>query len=274
MSAWASAAPLVPLGLAVGAFGTIVGAGGGFVLTPVLLLLYPHDSPGTITAISLFVVFCNAGSGTAAYLRQRRVDLATGWRYALATLPGAVGGALLVGDVPKHVFDVLMAVVLGSLAVWLLRGAGQSGERLPGGRLSERRVVDAEGEVHEYRTPVRRGMVLSLGVGFLSSLLGIGGGVVHVPLLVRVLGFPTHIATATSHFVLAVMSAGGTATHAVHGTFGHGAGIHRAVMLAAGVIPGAQLGAWLSRRMGGGAIERLLAVGLLALAVRLATTAL
>jgi uncharacterized protein len=65
-----------------------------------------------------------------------------------------------------------------------------------------REVVDKLGVTYRYRVPLRRGMAHSTGAGFLSSFLGIGGGIVHVPLLVGVLGFPTHIATATSHFVL------------------------------------------------------------------------
>lgn len=66
-----TAALLVLIGFAVGAFGTVVGAGGGFILTPILLLLYPHESAQTLTAISLAVVFFNAASGSAAYARQR-----------------------------------------------------------------------------------------------------------------------------------------------------------------------------------------------------------
>ncbi|MGH3000420.1 MAG: sulfite exporter TauE/SafE family protein, partial [Gaiellaceae bacterium] len=95
---------LVAIGVGVGTFGTIVGAGGGFILTPILLLLYPHDSPRTITAISLAVVFFNAASGSVAYARQRRIDYRSGVVFAIATLPGAVGGALLVGHVSRHVF--------------------------------------------------------------------------------------------------------------------------------------------------------------------------
>lgn len=91
------------LGVGVGAFGTLVGAGGGFILTPILLLLYPHDSAQTLTAISLAVVFFNAVSGSIAYQRQRRIDLRSGGIFALATLPGAVGGALLVGSVADRV---------------------------------------------------------------------------------------------------------------------------------------------------------------------------
>ena len=53
----------------MGAFGTLIGAGGGFLLVPILLLLYPNDSVETITTISLAVVFLNALSGSIAYAR-------------------------------------------------------------------------------------------------------------------------------------------------------------------------------------------------------------
>ena len=65
---------LVLLGIAVGTYGTMIGAGGGFVLVPLLLILYPGKPPEAITSISLAVVFLNAASGTVAYVRQRRID--------------------------------------------------------------------------------------------------------------------------------------------------------------------------------------------------------
>ena len=111
--------------------------------------------------------------------------------------------------------------------------------------------------------------MLSVGVGFVSSFLGIGGGVVHVPLLVGLLGFPTHIATATSHFVLAFMALVATLTHVLSGTFHHAVGLRRAAALSVGVVVGAQLGAKLSQRLSGAVIERLLALGLVALGARL-----
>ena len=258
---------LVLIGFAVGAFGTVIGAGGGFILTPILLLLYPHDSAQTLTAISLTAVFFNAASGSLAYARQRRIDYRSGIVFALATVPGAIGGALLVGDISRQAFNAIMGAVLAALAVWLL-----AGERWPlrraHGHLEHRALTDRQGETYEYAVPLRRGALFSLGVGFLSSFLGIGGGVIHVPLLVRAFGFPTHIATATSHFVLAIMAGTGTATHLVLGSFHHH-GFRRTVALSAGVVAGAQLGAHVSLRIGGRVIQWLLAVALLALAVRL-----
>ena len=245
-----TAALLVLIGFAVGAFGTLIGAGGGFILTPILLLLYPHDSPQTLTAISLAAVFFNAASGSAAYARQRRIDYRSGTVFALATLPGAIGGAVAVGSVSRQLFDGIMGAVLALLAVWLLIG-----ERWPlptPKRHLERRVLtDRAGETYTYTVPLRRGALYSLAVGFLSSFLGIGGGVIHVPLLVRALGFPTHIAL---------------------GSFAHHHGLRRTLALSVGVVAGAQLGARISLRLRGSVIQLLLAAALLALAARLLYT--
>ncbi len=256
------------LGLAVGAFGTLVGAGGGFILTPVLLLIYPHATPELITAISLVVVFFNASSGTAAYAHQRRIDYRSGLIFALCTLPGSVLGVLVADRVSRPGFDVVMGVALTALAIWLIAGTTEAGEGKPGVG-SPRTITSREGETYRYRARVRRGAVLSVGVGFVSSFLGIGGGVVHVPLLVAALGFPTHVATATSHFVLAIMALVATITHILSGSFHHGVGLRRAAALSVGVVIGAQVGARLSKNISGRRIQHLLAAGLLALGVRL-----
>jgi uncharacterized protein len=246
-----TAVVLCLVGVGVGAFGTLIGAGGGFILTPILLLLYPHDSAQTLTAISLTAVFFNAASGSVAYARQRRIDFRSGMVFAAATLPGAVGGALVVGAVSRHVFDGIMGAVLGLLAAWLL-----AGERwpLPGpkGHLERRELVDRAGERYLYSVPVRRGALYSLGVGFVSSFLGIGGGVIHVPLLVR-----------------AIMAGAGTLTHIGLGSFAHGHGVRRTLALSAGVVVGAQLGAHVSLRLRGAVIQWLLGAALLALSARL-----
>jgi uncharacterized membrane protein YfcA len=264
----ATAFVLFGIGFAVGAFGTLIGAGGGFILTPILLLLYPHDSAQTLTAISLAVVFFNACSGSLAYTRQRRIDYRSGTIFALATLPGAVAGALVVGAVSRNAFNAIMGSVLGLLAIWLLAGERWVLPR-PSRHLETRELVDRLGRRYVYSVSLRLGALYSLVVGFVSSFLGIGGGVIHVPLLIRALGFPIHVATATSHFVLAIMAGGGALTHIALGSFAHGHGVRRTLALSLGVVLGAQLGAHVSRRLAGASIHRLLAVALLALAARL-----
>jgi uncharacterized membrane protein YfcA len=260
---------LVLLGFGVGAFGTLVGAGGGFILTPILLLLYPHQPAKTLTAISLIVVFFNAASGSVAYRRQRRTDYRSGIVFGAATIPGAIGGALLVAHVSRAVFDPLTGAVLALLAGWLVLGGERAQEPHLRGRGTERDLVDARGEHYHYEVPLVRGAIYSLGVGFVSSFLGIGGGVIHVPLLVRALGFPTHIATATSHFVLAIMAGTASITHLATYSFSIGHGLRRAIALSIGVVAGAQLGAHVSLHLSSRTIQWLLAAALAALSVRL-----
>jgi len=259
---------LVALGFAVGTLGTLVGAGGGFLLAPLLLIIYPHDSPQTLTAISLAAVWANSTSGSIAYARQRRIDIRSGIVFGLATLPGAVGGALAVDHVPRRAFDAIMAAALAAVAVWITVHGRRSTGRPRGG--SERMLVDAAGREWRYEVRVVRGAAYSLVVGFASSFLGIGGGVFHVPILVAGLGFPTHIATATSHFVLAIMSGAGVLTHLAQGSYAVGHGLRRSLALAVGVAIGAQLGARISTRVAAVVIERLLAVALALVAIRLA----
>ena len=65
---------LILLGAVAGGLGTLIGAGGGFLLVPALIFLYPAAAPDTITSISLAVVACNAVSGSMAYARMKRID--------------------------------------------------------------------------------------------------------------------------------------------------------------------------------------------------------
>jgi len=71
----------------VGTYGTIIGGGGGFILVPLLVFLFPDDGPSMITAASLAVVCVNAASGTIAYAVQRRISYRAGILFAAATIP-------------------------------------------------------------------------------------------------------------------------------------------------------------------------------------------
>ena len=241
---------LIPLGFVVGAYGTLIGAGGGFVLVPILLVLYPRESPEIITSISLAVVFFNAASGSVAYARMGRIDYRAGLIFSAAAAPGAVLGALSTSYIPRNTFNLMFGIIMILASFYLFRRPG-------GGRHGSVGNLAAN-EVPPYNLTL--GTALSLFVGYFSSLLGIGGGIIHVPALVRILNFPVHIATATSHFILAIMALTGTLAHFATGTFHHG--IRRAICLSIGVVIGAQVGARLSTRISGSWIIRGLAIAL------------
>ena len=263
---------LIPLGFVVGAYGTLIGAGGGFVLVPFLLILYPQETTETITGISLAVVFFNALSGSVAYARMKRIEYRSGLIFSAATIPGAILGALATAYLPRRLFDTVFGLLLMAASVYLAirPGVRVEAERPCPPNHRECIVTDANGTIHRFSYHQLLGIVVSMAVGFFSSLLGIGGGIIHVPVLVQLLNFPIHIATATSHFVLTNMALTGTLTHLATGTFSHG--FRRTIMLAIGVILGAQLGAWLSGRTQGTWIIRGLAIALGAVGIRLLMT--
>lgn len=236
-------------GLLIGALGTLIGAGGGWMIVPLLMFgagFRPPDAVGT----SLAVVFLNALSGSIAYMLQGRVLYRMGVVFAIATIPGALLGASLVQHLTSRWFTLLFGGFLLVLAATLHRGRALSvSPRWRGG--------DARAEDAALRSPVMLvGAALSFAVGVISSLFGIGGGIIHVPFLIVGLGLPVHAATATSHFVLAVTSLTGSLAFLRHGQVDLGV----AAAMGLGVLLGAQGGARLSSRMPGDPIRRLLAV--------------
>src|SRR5919202_4085876 len=169
---------LLFVGAAVGTFGTLVGAGGGFVLVPLLALLEPTLATSGVTAMSLAVVAMNATSGAIAYARQRRIDYHSGVLFALATLPGSIGGALVSRLIARPVFDLIFAALLVGLAVFVVVTHEEDPEPAPEGTWghAQRELTDAGGTRYRYSANIPLGVALSLAVGFASSLLGIGGG--------------------------------------------------------------------------------------------------
>jgi uncharacterized membrane protein YfcA len=253
---------LVPLGFLAGAYGTLIGAGGGFVLAPVLLLIYPDEAPETIASISLAVVFFNALSGTIAYTRANRINYQAGMRFAAATVPGAVAGALANTALSRAKFDVIFGVLLIVVAGFLALNPGKQAT----GSFADATLDSSK--IGGLSAPaLLLGALLSALFGFISSFFGIGGGFLYVPALMHLLHYPVHNATATSVFILTITAFTGSATHVALGLFHHG--IRRAILLAIGAIFGAQIGASLSHRLHGDWIIRGLALALTLVGLRL-----
>ena len=266
---------LALLGVVVGTYGTLVGVGGGFLIVPLLLIIYKLP-PAAAAATSLVIVLLNAASGSVTYIRRGRVDIRTGLLLAAATVPGAFFiGPELAERIPDRAFKIGFGVFLLVMATLLFfrpeRTSPATGPAPRKGIWMVRRTFrDGSGAAMDYEFDVVLAVALSFAVGVLSSMLGIGGGIVHVPALIHLMSFPVHAATATSQFVLAFTAAAGVAKYASGG--------HVVWPLAAvigiGVIVGAQVGARLSHRMKGGRIIRLLVLAIVLLGGRLIWSAI
>ncbi|MEW6734051.1 MAG: sulfite exporter TauE/SafE family protein [Acidobacteriota bacterium] len=257
---------LIPIGFVVGAFGTIIGVGGGFLLVPVLLLFYPEQSTETITSISLAVVFFNALSGSLAYARMGRINYRFGVWFSLATVPGAILGVLTTPFFPRRAFEAIFGFFMVLLAAFLLLRFNNEQNT------QEYKAANRASNSNKEPRNLGRGIVFSLFIGYISSVLGIGGGILHVPTMVTLLNFPVHIATATSQFTLAIMAFTGTVGHIALGTFQQS--IRETVALAVGALLGAPIGARFSNRLEAGWIMRSLAITLGFVGIRIFLKAL
>ena len=264
---------LILIGFFIGALGTLIGAGGGFILVPLLIILRPDFSPETITAISMVVVACNAISGSFAYIRTKKVDYKAGIIFAICTIPGSILGVLTTKIIPRNLFDIIFGIIMLALAVFLFFKAGKEErvhKKVNGGKgWIHQHLTDKWGENYYYSYNLRLGMLLSLFVGYFSPLLGIGGGIIHVPAMAEWLLFPVHIATATSHFILAIMSTVSVIVHYLQGNYDDPLIVKMVIGLVIGVVPGAQLGAYLSRKINGKYIIKALAISICILGVKI-----
>lgn len=264
---------LVITGLLIGTIGTLIGAGGGFILVPLLLIFYPEFSPEVITAISIAVVAVNATSGTIAYARSGRIDYKAGIIFAIYTIPGSVLGVYTVQYIPKDIFNIIFGILLIALSVYLFYKSKNTilstSEPESKKGYIHRIVTDRSGTSYTYSYNQFQGNLVSVIVGYISPLLGIGGGIIHVPAMVNWLKFPVHIATATSHFILAVMASVSVAVHAYTGTYNDPKTVTMILLLAIGVVPGAQLGAMLSHKIKSNVIIQALAVCLIIVGIRI-----
>ena len=264
---------MVLLGVFSGAYGVLVGAGGGFILSPMLLLLFGSEEPETVAGTVLAAIAINSVLVAVRYIRMRVVDYRSAILFAVAATPGAVVGAFGVSAVAPEIFSVLFGVLLLLLALQLAfrpnivrilwRGQSRNLISMP---VSKRHIVTASGQ--EYRYEFNEALATSFNVvlGFISSFFGIGGGFLRTPILVLAFGFPVRIAAASSVFALAIYGSAGALTH---GYLGHIELFPTLLFIGVGLAVGGQIGAMLSGRVQGVWVMRMLLVVVLLLGVRL-----
>jgi uncharacterized membrane protein YfcA len=163
-------------------------------------------------------------------------------------------------------FSVIFSLLLMILSYYLFSGKEFYVVRTKVAQAPNTRYLqDATGEEFSYAPDMSVGFSASILIGVFSGLFGIGGGIIHVPLMYSVLGIPVHIATATSHFILAITSFLGSIVFVGLGCVD----LDYAVLLGIGTIIGATFGARLSLKTHPDVIKKVIALCLFLLALRL-----
>nr|WP_309507480.1 sulfite exporter TauE/SafE family protein [Sediminibacillus dalangtanensis] len=270
---------LLCIGIIAGGYGTIVGAGGGFIFVPALLLLF-HMDPAVASASGLVIVLINSLSGVLGYAKQEKIIYKTGLTIGMSALPGSLAGVWLLQHFSSQYFYVVFATTLVALGLFLfskntpfprkgvINKDGKKAYQEAGPTLEkDASVTQAASISNAQNTGASSGWFIPLGLvmGILSSYLGIGGGWLLVPILIYIFNVSTHFATATSLFSLCLYSSVGVISQFFYGNIDW----MTVFWGGAGVIAGAQLGVLLSQRIPGRIIMQMLSILLVVIGVRM-----
>lgn len=261
---------LALFGLFAGAYGCLIGAGGGFILMPILLMVHPNEPASVLTATSLIAIFMNSLYGSIAYVRMGRVNYKCAAMLIMGIAPGSIAGVALARVVPRGFFDVLFGSMLMLLAGCLALKApavheSTSENHFANSAMDKAAIARGNYASHNLKVNISIAMLLGCLIACISNLAGVGGGIILVPALVELLKMPVRIATATSMLVLCVNSLIGSAAHFVFGTAFNAA---ESIIIGVGMMAGAQIGVMLSGRISSRWIMRLLAIALGIVGVR------
>ncbi|GAC1632927.1 MAG: sulfite exporter TauE/SafE family protein [Chloroflexota bacterium] len=204
------------IALIAGAGGAALGIGGGIFIIP-SLTLFLHAGMKTAIATSIVGVVATSVSGGIVFLRQQDANMRLGLLLALATTPGAVVGAVVGGHIASRFLSGIFALVLLASAIEMVRNSSSGLENEPAPEQSKARArgtgtsSDARtGASSTHRiTHMPLGLAISAGAGLVSGLLGVGGGIVQVPLMHVLMRVPFKVATATSTYIIGMTAMAG-----------------------------------------------------------------
>jgi len=215
------------VGLVAGALSAMTGIGGGLLTTPAIRLILGY--PGMIAVgTSLFVVIPTAAIGLITHMRRGNVDFSLITPVVWWGIPASIAGAWTSSILGSKIVLLAVAVLICVMSIDIMLRSPRAEEERPG---VTSRSLDS-------KTWTQR--ALGLGTGFLSGLLGIGGGIVLVPVLIRYFRIPVKLAVGTSLAGVLGLSIPGAI---VHHSLGH-VEMTVGIAMAAGTIPGAALGSW------------------------------
>lgn len=255
---------LIMISFFAGAYGIIVGAGGGFIFVPALLMI-GHLSPQVAAGTGLVIVFLNSASGIIGFINQKRIHFKLGIILIIGAIPGTFIGSEILKWISPKFFTVIFGFLLVMLGIFLML------KNRPKQNVRSEIAASMEGYselILNRQSSILQIMAIGLcGVflGIVSSFFGIGGGWLLVPILIYIFRIKPHIATATSIFSLCFYSLVGMITYGIQGNIDW----YLALFGGIGVLFGGQVGVYLSTKLTGSRIVQMLAVILMIVGVKL-----
>ncbi|HJO68104.1 MAG TPA: sulfite exporter TauE/SafE family protein [Rhodospirillales bacterium] len=269
---------ILGMGGAVGFLSGLFGVGGGFLMTPLLILM--GIMPSVAVATEANQIVAASVSGVIAHWRRGNVDVKMGIVLLVGGVVGSTFGVWLftilreIGQLDL-VIRLAFVIFLGTIAALMLfesiRALTRNPRRAPPKRHHHYWVHGLPFKMRFRRSRLYISVLLPIAVGFLvgvlAAIMGVGGGFFMVPAMIYLLGMPTAVVAGTSLFQIAFVTANVTFLQAVTNQT---VDVVLAMLLVVGAVIGAQFGARVSTRLRGVYFRGLLALLVLAVGAKLA----
>ena len=221
---------MVAGGAFAGLLGSMLGLGGGILIIPMLTLVFGVPMREAIGA-SLVCVIATSSGAASLYVKRRLCDVRLGMTLELATTLGAVAGGVIAGLLNAQTLSILFSALLIYTAWSMIRK-----------RDHPENTDNPSGAGNSYQVAhLPLGMGVSFFAGNVSGLLGVGGGIVKVPVMYMIMRVPLKTALATSNFMIGVTASAGAFVYFSRGEVNP--------LVAGSTMLGAFLGATLGSRL-------------------------
>ena len=240
-----------------GFLGSLVGLGGGIIITPALTILFGFDIKYAIGASIVAVIATSSGSAIA-FVKDHVSNMRVGMLLEVFTTAGGVVGALMAGVFSSKLLYIFFSLILLNSFYGMLKKTGlitklkKEEEKVENDKYAEKYKLNstyydkATGETVKYNvTNVPQGSLVMFGAGFASGLLGIGSGAFKVVALDTYMKLPIKVSTATSNFMMGVTATASALIYFFNGTINPVV----AAPIAIGTLIGSRTGAKVMQRL-------------------------
>ena len=240
-----------------GFLGSLVGLGGGIIITPALTILFGFDIKYAIGASIIAVIATSSGSAIA-FVKDHVSNMRVGMLLEVFTTAGGVVGALMAGVFSSKLLYIFFSLILLNSFYGMLKKTGlitkvkKEEENVENDKYADKYKLNstyydkATGETVKYNvTNVPQGSLVMFGAGFASGLLGIGSGAFKVVALDTYMKLPIKVSTATSNFMMGVTATASALIYFFNGTINPVV----AAPIAIGTLIGSRTGAKVMQRL-------------------------
>ena len=231
-------------GIITGILSSLTGIGGGLFIVPTIiatdeLINYTISTQNAIGTSSIIILFISI-SATFVYLRKKIVDVKLGLLSSIITIPFAFIGSILTSFLSSNYMSIIFGLLLLVISLKFIstRITLFNFQFSNFNHGSKRKITDLEGNSYSYTVNFRYVFIFMIISGILSGFLGIGGGVIIVPLYRLLFKIPIKIAVATSLFIMMFTSTGASIGHFLLGNII----FEIFILMLIGIIIGTQIG--------------------------------